>query len=80
MEKQKQAPGKNGRKNRASRRKKRKYYSNQATHPDKSVPEASEEIVDIHTEEVVSASRKKPKLDPSEYTLLMFQQINLILI
>ena len=64
MEKQKQAPGKNGRKNRASRRKKRKYYGNQATHPAKSVPEAPE-IVDT---EVVSASRKKLKLDPTEDT------------
>ena len=53
MEKQKQAPGKNGRENRASRRKKRKYYGNQTTHPAKSVPEASKEIVDIHTEEVL---------------------------
>ena len=56
-------PGKYGRKHRASRRKKRKYYGNQTTHPAKSVLEASEEVVDIHTEEVVSASKK---LDPSE--------------
>ena len=68
MEEQKQAPGKYGRQNRASRRKKRKYYGNQATHPAKSVPEASDEFVDIHTEEVVSASRKKLKLDPTEDT------------
>ena len=66
MEKQKQASGKYGRKNRASRKKKRKYYGNQTTHPAKSVLEASEEVVDIHTEEVVSASRKKLKLGPSE--------------
>ena len=66
MEKQKQASGKYGRKNRASRIKKRKYYGNQSTHPAKSVLEASEEVVDIHTEEVVSASRKKLKLGPSE--------------
>ena len=67
MEKQKQVAGKNGRKNRASRRKIRKYYGKKATHPAESVPETSE-MVDIHTEEVVSASRKKLKLDPTEDT------------
>ena len=67
MEKQKQAPGKNGRKNRASRRKKQKYYGNKATCPAESIPETSE-IVDLYTEEVVSASRKKLKLDATEDT------------
>ena len=61
MEKQSDRPGKIGRKNRASRRKKRKYYGNQTTLP---IPDALNEIVNIHTtEEVVSASRKKLKLD-----------------
>ena len=61
MEQQSDRPGKIGRKNRASRRKKRKYYGNQTTLP---IPDALNEIVNIHTtEEVVSASRKKLKLD-----------------
>ena len=59
-------PGKYGRKNRAIRRKKRKYYGNQTSHSAKSVLEASEEVVDIHTKEIVSALKKKLKLDPSE--------------
>ena len=61
MEKQKQAPGKNGRKNKANRRKKRKYYGNKATHPAESVPETAE-IVDIHTEEVVFCFEKETEV------------------